>query len=62
MARYLDEDEIRERLLQRDELQERILDRYDLHELIELLGLTVEDICDKFKELIIEQEDFLDVW
>ena len=43
------------------ELRERILDRYEVDELVEVLGITVEDILERFEDVIEEKIDELDV-
>lgn len=40
---------------------DKVVDRYTVDELVEVLGITVEDIVDKFEDRIIERREDLDV-
>lgn len=42
-------------------LKLRILDRYPVDELVEVLGITVEDIVEMFEDKIVRKQDELDV-
>jgi hypothetical protein len=44
------------------ELRQRIIDRYDVEELLEILNVSVEDICDMLEERVMEQKEYLDIW
>lgn len=43
------------------ELSQRILDRYSVDELVDVLGIRVEDILEHFEEEILDKLEELDV-
>lgn len=45
--------------MDRDEFLKALMDRYETTELVELLGLSTEDIIDAFYERIMENEEAL---
>ncbi len=44
-----------------EELKERIIDRYSVEELCEILDITVEDLVDRFSDLVYNSIRDLDI-